>query len=87
MSNIKELTSDQFAALKVASDKAQRRALMTEELEFFQNTATGHLGVLVRDRTDNDFGYAILAKTKDKYCLRYRRQPPFGWSHKVQDRV
>ena len=39
---------------------------MTEELKSFQDTATRHLGVLVRDRTDNDFGVRHIGEDQEQ---------------------
>ncbi|WP_158621628.1 hypothetical protein [Corallococcus aberystwythensis] len=61
-SDIKTIDKEEFEALNGPSPA--KKQLVLEEVEFFFNNSSGDLGVLTRDRTDDDYGYAVLQKQK-----------------------
>lgn len=60
-SGVVGLTPERYNAF-VAWTRSPIAAVVGEELEFFANTDESLLGVLIKDRTDRDFGFVVLGR-------------------------
>lgn len=56
---ITQITAEQFLAAVSARNPAA--GVIYDELEFYSAADGWYLGVLIRDRTDGDFSYVVLA--------------------------
>ena len=70
MAEITRLEKPQYQSYPVANRSPAVRAMIMEELEFYRNEIKGRLGVICRDKVDNDFSIVVLefSKSAKEYC-------------------
>lgn len=62
-----QMTKERYNAF-VAWIRSPAANNIAEELEFFSNTSETLIGVLIKDRSDRDYGYAVLGRdTKSRF--------------------
>ncbi len=57
------ITKGRFESFPIAADF--ERFLVTDEKEWYENSEKHSLGVLCKDRNDNDWAYAVLTESDD----------------------